>query len=352
VRAEQPVVAGQAIAKDGPAFAGSPAHAQTIAQAGFHAVSLANNHIRDLGDAAVAVSLAVCRQAGLAYVGAGADRTEAFAPLLVDLPGLRLGILALTDPGDATATAGHGGAADISDPCLPLIMADARSRCDTLVVVAHGGIEYSPVPPPYWADRLTSLVALGADAVIAHHPHVPQGVNLVPRPGRGPAPICWSLGNFIFPGRAPDAQKPPLMALGFTAGLRLGRGQVQALDLTPYRIVNGQGLVPLDAAGIARCGRFVAGLGALLVDRKAYEAWWDQFVLRSWRIHACDRVRGLTARLCDGDPAGLRHGQSHFMAPAHYTLFGREAELRLAGTPEDPATQKRIEAWFAGAWPG
>ena len=351
VNLEMPIVRDRPIIKDGPNFGGDPTLAEVLARAGWDAVSLANNHLRDQGDAAVAGTIAACRAAGLKTVGGGADRTAALEPLVIERRGLRIGLLALAEPGDAVATARHGGAADITDPMVPVAMADLRRRCDVVLVVAHGGVEYAPLPPPYWVDRLTALVALGADGVIAHHPHVPQGMSLVERPGRAPAPIVWSLGNFIFPPRPPDQQKPPHMDWGFVARLDLAVGQVTTVELVPYRIHDGVGLSAIDRDGCERRARFVATLGGLLTDRDAYEVWCDQFALRSWRVHACERVRGLTAKLCAGEPEGLRHAQSHFLSPAHYALYGRAVQCQAEGVAEDAAIQALIERWYQGTWP-
>lgn len=351
VNLELPLASDQPLCKDGPAFSGDPRFAQALAEAGFTGVTMANNHVRDQGDAAVATTLAACDQAGLLRTGAGMDRSAALAPLIITRNGLRIGIMAATDPGDATATPLHGGAADINDPALPLAIQQARQQVDTLIVVAHGGLEYSPYPPPYWWDRLVSLVGYGADAVVAHHPHIPQGMNLVPRKDQAPAPILWSLGNFIFPPREADALKPPYMHLGWTAGLELAPGCVRCVTLTPYHINNGTGLEALDAAGLARCARMVATLSQPLCDRVAFADTFAQVALRLWDAMGRERVAGLTAKLCAGERTGFQHGQAHFVNPSHYAVYADAIHALFGGVSKDPAAQADIEAWYAGTWP-
>lgn len=46
---------------------------------------------------------------------------------------------------------------------------------DYLIVFNHGGVEYMDVPLPEWRDVYRLWIEMGADAVIASHPHVPQG---------------------------------------------------------------------------------------------------------------------------------------------------------------------------------
>ena len=50
------------------------------------------------------------------------------------------------------------------------------------------------MPSPYTRDRYLRYLELGADVVVAHHPHVPENYELFPD---GKA-IFYSLGNFIF----------------------------------------------------------------------------------------------------------------------------------------------------------
>lgn len=58
---------------------------------------------------------------------------------------------------------------------------------------SHGGVEFMDVPLPEWRDTYRKLIDMGVDAVIASHPHVPQGIEYY----KGKA-ICYSLGNFCF----------------------------------------------------------------------------------------------------------------------------------------------------------
>lgn len=49
------------------------------------------------------------------------------------------------------------------------------------------------VPLPEWREVYRSWIDMGADAVIASHPHCPQGYETYKN-----KPICYSLGNFCF----------------------------------------------------------------------------------------------------------------------------------------------------------
>ena len=62
-----------------------------------------------------------------------------------------------------------------------------------ILVIFHGGREHTPLPPPYVVHDLRAIAEMGAHAVIAHHPHVPQGIEL-----HHGVPIVYSMGNFVF----------------------------------------------------------------------------------------------------------------------------------------------------------
>lgn len=66
---------------------------------------------------------------------------------------------------------------------------DAKQR----VVNLHWGWEHTSVPAPFQRDLARRLVDAGANIIVGHHPHVPQGWELIDR-----VPVFYSLGNFNF----------------------------------------------------------------------------------------------------------------------------------------------------------
>jgi poly-gamma-glutamate capsule biosynthesis protein CapA/YwtB (metallophosphatase superfamily) len=70
-----------------------PAHVAAISRAGFHAVSLAGNHIADCGAAGIADTIAALDAAGIEHNGAGADFASAVRPCVVERAGLRVALL-------------------------------------------------------------------------------------------------------------------------------------------------------------------------------------------------------------------------------------------------------------------
>ena len=75
------------ISKTGPNLKAPLVTAKVLRQAGFHAVTLANNHFRDYGQAGVETTIEACRKAGLATVGGGRCMEDARRPLTLQLGG-------------------------------------------------------------------------------------------------------------------------------------------------------------------------------------------------------------------------------------------------------------------------
>lgn len=178
-------------------FGADAALAEHLVPAGFHALSLANNHALDLRAEGVEQTPEILAELGI--VGVGAARFD--APRLrvetIEREGWRVGLLAVTTEANIPSLTGVPPQpllelSDIEHELVPLV-ADARVEHDLVIVLVHWGVEYADEPD--WAQRKAAhaLVEAGADLVIGHHPHVLQGIE---RHGHGL--IAYSLGNFLF----------------------------------------------------------------------------------------------------------------------------------------------------------
>ena len=77
-------------------FRAEPERAGELARAGFDVVSLANNHVHNLGGGGAVESRAYLEGAGVDAAGAGADIDEAFQPVVRHVHGLTIAFLAYT----------------------------------------------------------------------------------------------------------------------------------------------------------------------------------------------------------------------------------------------------------------
>jgi poly-gamma-glutamate capsule biosynthesis protein CapA/YwtB (metallophosphatase superfamily) len=175
-------------------FRAPPVAAERLAEAGVHAVTLANNHALDYGPAALLDTVAHLRAAGVAAVGAGADVEGARTPLLDVAGGTRVRFAACTDhPADYAALPERPGVAfaDLAVAGVPPWLRDAvraGGAAEVVVVLPHWGPNMQPEPVAHVRRAARQLVAAGATLVAGHSAHVFQGVA-----GR----VLYDLGDFL-----------------------------------------------------------------------------------------------------------------------------------------------------------
>jgi poly-gamma-glutamate capsule biosynthesis protein CapA/YwtB (metallophosphatase superfamily) len=170
-------------------------HAGVLLDGGFDVMTLANNHILDNGEIAFNSTIRVLDSIGVKHIGAGRNIKEARAPAIIEKKGKKIGFIgySLTFPeefwaGDKKSGTAFGHAAYLSEDIPKL-----RAKVDYLIVIFHWGVEKSLALKDYQKEMGHLAIDLGADAVVGHHPHILQGIELY----KG-KPIAYSLGNFCF----------------------------------------------------------------------------------------------------------------------------------------------------------
>lgn len=167
---------------------------------GFNVVSLANNHVYDLGEAGLKLTIKLLDDAGIKHCGAGTNLEEASKPAVVSIDNKSLAILSYCQYDSVylgyveKATPIHAGVNPLDiDRCIEEIR-KAKSIYDYVIVIPHWGIEYQYFPTPQCVDYAKRMIDAGADGVFASHPH-----QIQPMIKYKDKPIAFSMGNFMFP---------------------------------------------------------------------------------------------------------------------------------------------------------
>ena len=231
------------IVKVGPHLRSDPRCATGIRAGGFQVVTLANNHIMDMGEVGIQDTLSACQAAGLQTVGAGCDLSEATRSWAVTIRGLKVALLAFAEHEFSIASDSKAGVwpLDLIDNCHQL--AEAREHADFVLVVLHGGNEGFNLPSPRLIKTCRFFAEAGAGAVICHHSHVPSGMEVV-----NGVPIIYGTGNFLFD---PPRTRPASWYTGYMVSLEVLDNTVSRIELIPY-------VQCLDTAGV----RLLHGLAA------------------------------------------------------------------------------------------
>ncbi len=156
--------------------------------------NICNNHIMDAGEYGIKSTLEYAKENGAETIGAGMDIHEARKPLILDEAG-GIGLFGVGyQRACRKADENKAGCYSWSDlDAIQNTIDEIKSKCRWCIVVAHAGEEFTPLPSPYTRERYHKYLEMGADIVVAHHPHVPMNYETV-----GDKIIFYSLGNFIF----------------------------------------------------------------------------------------------------------------------------------------------------------
>lgn len=197
VNLESPVQDSSHIAK--PIFKNGPnlrCHKEALnflKVSGFQMATLANNHFYDYGETGVEETLKVCKQYGLYTVGGGRNIEEASQSQIVDIKGLKIGIINICEHEFSIADKVHGG----SNPMDPVAnyyqIMELRQKVDKILMIIHCGTEGYSLPSVRTKKLCHYYVDLGVDAIVCHHAHRYSGYEMY----KG-APIFYGLGNFFF----------------------------------------------------------------------------------------------------------------------------------------------------------
>lgn len=238
-------------------FRAPPENAAVLKAAGFTVLTLANNHVMDYGPDGLEDTLAAVDRLGILRVGAGLDAAAARRPVVVEKNGVRVGILGLTStiPDYMWAGKAKPGTAYSDIARLPAWIAELRKSCHAVVVAFHGGTELAEEPNEVQRAFGRAAVDAGADAVIGHHPHVVQALEVY----KG-KPILHSVGNFLFVSPTPSTRWAVI------ARLRISASGVESIDFVPVDTHQGGIVLPAPPEGVEAVRALLDREGALTAD--------------------------------------------------------------------------------------
>ena len=144
---------------------------------GIDVAGIANNHLRDFKDEGVIQTMDNLARAGILYAGGGRNILEAEKMLTVTVNGLKIGLWMLAEKEQNLATETRPGTSFFNPDADAHMIPGLRKQVDFLVIFVHAGHEFSLTPSPRIRKAYRSYIDAGADLVVGHHPHVPQGIE-------------------------------------------------------------------------------------------------------------------------------------------------------------------------------
>lgn len=189
-----------------PMFNAPPELLTALREAGVDFVSMANNHILDRYFDGMLYTINNVEAAGLAYGGVNRSKEQKETPNIVEVGGVRLGMLCYaehtnemdvySDPRAREYGVNYIEGTDFAAEVRKLREAGA----DVVIAMMHWGEEYRRSANNAQRTLADTLAAAGVDVILGGHPHVvePAGMRQIALADgtQHEAFVAFSLGNF------------------------------------------------------------------------------------------------------------------------------------------------------------
>ena len=190
-----------------PRFNAPEVYLDTVRDCGVDFLTLANTHMLDRYGDGMKKTVELVDQYGFDHGGANRSRKEQDKPIVVDVNGIRLGMLCYTEMTNGMEAycdsfvkdygINYLRKADFAKDAARLRAAGA----DVVIAMPHWGTEYNRRPDESVKALAKKMVAAGIDIILGSHPHVVQPIELIETTDADGQPrvglVAYSLGNFI-----------------------------------------------------------------------------------------------------------------------------------------------------------
>jgi hypothetical protein len=194
VNIEGPLTTSTAEKKKGSVIKSHPSNISILSKLNLNVFNLANNHIMDCGVSGLDDTIRLASESNVRYLGADHNLEKASKPIILRKQDVSVAIISICHKEGRIATRNSAGVfCDIKKRLLRRIIRCLKDEYDWMIVLYHGGEEFTHIPMPSRRRQFMRYIDWGADIVIAHHAHVVQGYEV----WNGKF-IAYSLGNFLF----------------------------------------------------------------------------------------------------------------------------------------------------------
>lgn len=160
-------------------------------------VSLANNHLHDHDNAAIALTYKLIQESGIIPFGLIRSNSQEDISVNLRIDEDDVIIFAITHKmtGAVVNVANEWNfiCGNIESPKFLSALEESRSKGKFVIVYVHWGETNYRFPSWDIRQLARKLVSSGANLIVGHHPHVTQGMELIDG-----ARVYYSLGNLVF----------------------------------------------------------------------------------------------------------------------------------------------------------
>lgn len=214
------------IDKIGPVLFTTTNAISLLKTAGFNLLTLANNHIMDIGNIGLNDTIKAIEANNLAYVGVGQTAVESRKYFVFNKNGVSVGIINIAENEFSTTKGNMPGANALDVIKNHFDIKKCKKECDKVIVIYHGGHEGYEYPSPRMKELFRYYIDSGADSVICHHAHCYSGYEIY-----NEKPIFYGLGNFVFDWEGIREKK---WNYGYAVRLFLDKNDSIDFEIIPY----------------------------------------------------------------------------------------------------------------------
>jgi poly-gamma-glutamate synthesis protein (capsule biosynthesis protein) len=326
--------------KEGVNLIGPSDAVKDLRAASFDVALLANNHTYDYGAEGLSTTKQALEGAGLLTCGTGQSQEDAYDGLVLEAEGVSIALVNFQEGEEGSRT---GRSPEIAGWDLARVCASIRHHVKAgrvVIAVPHADREYLPMPAPYVQVAYRQLVEAGAALVVAHHPHVPRGVEIY----QG-VPIFYSQGNFIFS----HAYDGLFRRLGYMLRVGVGSGGDIGCRMIPYWL-NDSGIHLLMDDQRTKFLSELKTVSGEALRPDSVLAWWhaaiDSIPLDSW-YSDCTGMKYGMGLMEQREPLGLARLRTRLSSPSHYEFMVAGIDRILAGEHGNSSGEmiKKVRRW-------
>jgi len=289
--------------------------APIVKELGIDIAGLANNHLRDFGDEGVMQTINALEQAGIECTGAGANINKAQKMKIIKLKGLKIGLWMLAEKELNVASESRPGTSLFQPEKNIYEIPALRKQVDFLIIVVHSGHEFILTPSPRIRDSYRQFISTGADAVIGHHPHVPQGFEQWENGW-----IFYSLGNLLFDSQYVFSHKNT--RTGYLVSLTVNKHHTNQAEIIPYHLNENYTVTSFENQQINSFKNTITELNHNIADNKHFMQEWHNNVKSRWEEDYKKIVLEIPKKLTDPkDKHFSLWAQNFFSCPTHHEFM-------------------------------
>jgi poly-gamma-glutamate capsule biosynthesis protein CapA/YwtB (metallophosphatase superfamily) len=204
-------------------FRANPEWLSAVNTSGITHLTLANNHSFDYGYTGLKQTLTNLETYKLNSIGATLDSNACCLPTIIKKNGTEIVIFSSSFLKQNNSFVCNENASNLSNTIKTF---KKQNPSCVVFVCLHWGVEMEITPTKEQVSQAHFLIEAGADAIIGHHPHVVQSIELY-----NGKYIFYSLGNFVFDNNHSPENR------GIFAKFSFLKGKIQPIHIIPYTIV-------------------------------------------------------------------------------------------------------------------